>query len=137
MPGWAQFCLFVYAACFVEGLGSHIRDLVLYGFHAYDWAVWPWRVMWYSFLLIEPVAVWLALRARWAAAPLGIAIMAGDLPPNWYYNWSAIKADPGLFWAPVGLLPMSSFGLFVVITGVPLWRLLRQRAHGAGTPEPS
>ena len=121
--------------CFAEGTASHIRDLVVYNIHAYNGTAWFVRVIWYSVVLFEPIVIWLALRARPAAVPLGIAIMVGDVPPWWYYNWSAFKADPASYVTYQGLLPVTAFGLFVVIAGVPLWRLLRQRARGAMAPE--
>ena len=105
LPVAARVALTVYTIGFVEGAGSHVGDFASRG-------------MAHGF------------------GPAGPhAILALDLGSNWYYNWSAIHADPGLFWAPVGLLPMSSFGLFAAGAGVPLWRVLRRRAPRRATPD--
>jgi hypothetical protein len=135
LPAPGRAALAVYAIGFTEGAGSHVRDLAIRGVHAYDWAAWPWQVLYYSLVVWDSLAVYLALRARPAVVPLGVAIMAADLAADWHYSWSAIRADPGLFWAPVGLLPMSAFGLFVVVAGVPLWHLLRHRPLRRATPD--
>jgi hypothetical protein len=135
LPGWAQLALAVYAICFLEGAGSHVWDLTTRGIHAYDAVWWPSQALYFSLVALDAIAVHLALRAHPAVVPLGVAIMASDLNSNWHYNWSAIRADPALFWAPVGLLPMSLFGLFVAALGVPLWRVLRRRDAGQATPD--
>ena len=127
LPTGAKAALAVYAAGFLEGAGSHVRDLATRGVHAYDWASWPAQALYYTLVVWDLLAVYLALRARAAVVPLGVAIMALDLGSNWYYNWPGIRADPGQFWAPVGLLPMTSFGVFVAVAAVPLWRVLRRQ----------
>jgi hypothetical protein len=135
LPVWARWALAVYVIGFVEGTGSHLLDLATRGVHAYDRAVWPTQVLWYSLVVLDALVVWLALLARPAVVPSGVAIMAADLVANWNFNWSAIRADPGLFWAPVGLLPMSLFGVFVMVAGMPLWRLLRHWEPWEATPD--
>lgn len=127
LPAGAKAALAVYAAGFLEGAGSHVRDLATRGVHAYDWASWPAQALYYTLVVWDLLAVYLALRARAAVVPLAVAIMVLDLSSNWYYDWPGIRADPGSFWAPVGLLPMSVFGLFVAAAPVPLWRVLRRR----------
>ena len=127
LPVWGRVVLAGYAIGFTEGVAAHVRDLLAGGIHAYD-AVWaPARTLYYSLVVLDAVAVTLTVRARAAVVPTGVVIMAADLAANWWYNWSAIRADPGSFWAPVGLLPMSLFGVFVVSAGLPLRRLLRSR----------
>ena len=135
MPPAAKVALSVYAIGFLEGAGSHLRDLAIGGAHAYDRFWWPAQVLYYTLLVWDSLAVHLALRAHPAVVPLGVAIMAADLTSNWHYSWSAIRADPGLFWAPVGLLPMSAFGLFVAAAAVPLWRVLRRRRRPTATAQ--
>ena len=135
LPRWVQPALAVYAIGFLEGAGSHAWDLATRGAHAYDAVWWPSQALYYTLVVWDSLAVYLALRAHPAVVPLGVAIMAADLSSNWHYNWSAIRADPGLFWAPVGLLPMSLFGLFVAGAGVPLWRVLRRRESWRATPD--
>lgn len=134
LPRWGQMALAAYVIGFAEGACAHLGDFVSRGFvHTYDRVWWPSQVLYYTLVVWDSLAIWLALRARAAVAPLGVATMALDLTANWYNNWSAIRADPGLFWAPVGLLPMSLFGLVVAVAAVPLWRLLRRRKTGRAT----
>jgi hypothetical protein len=135
LPAGARVALAVYAICFLEGAGSHVLQIAGGGVHTYDWVWWPSQVLYYTLVVWDSLAVYLALRAQAAVVPLGVAIMVLDLGSNWHYNWSSIRADPGLFWAPVGLLPMSSFGLFVVAAGMPLWRVLRRRRATEATPD--
>ena len=132
LPGWANLALAVYAIGFLEGTGSHVRDILADGAHAYEWAASPVRAFYYVLVVLDPLAVYLAFRARAAVAPLGVAIMAADLSANWYYNWDGIRADPARV---LYLTPMSLFGLFVALTGVPVWRVLRRRASGGGAPD--
>ncbi|MEY9934865.1 hypothetical protein ABH926_009536 [Catenulispora sp. GP43] len=135
LPTAARVVLAVYAIGFLEGAGSHVLQIAGGGVHTYDWVWWPSQVLYYTLVVWDSLAVYLALRAHPAVVPLGVAIMVLDLGSNWHYNWSAIRADPCLFWSPVGLLPMSSFGLFVAAAGVPLWRVLRGREVGSATPD--
>lgn len=135
LPTWAKAALAGYAAGFLEGAGSHVAQIAGGGVHTYDGVRWPSQVLYYSLVVWDSLAVCLALRARPAVVPLGVAIMTLDLTSNWYYNGPAIRADPGLFWAPVGLLPMSLFGLFVAVAAVPLWRVVRRRASVRSTPD--
>jgi hypothetical protein len=51
---------------------------------------------------------------------------------NWNTNWRGILAHPANIWH---LVPMSLFGLFVVVAGVPLWRLLRRWGPRRATPD--
>lgn len=136
LPVAARVALTVYTIGFVEGAGSHVGDFASRGMaHTYDGVWWPSRVLYYTLVAWDLLVVYLAVRAHPAVVPAGVTILALDLGSNWYYNWSAIHADPGLFWAPVGLLPMSSFGLFAAGAGVPLWRVLRRRAPRRATPD--
>jgi hypothetical protein len=135
LPAGAKAALAVYAIGFLEGAGSHVQQIAGGGVHTYDRVWWPSQVLYYTLVVWDLLAAYLALRARAVVVPLGVAIMVLDLTSNWHYNWSAIRADPGLFWAPVGLLPMSFFGLFVAAAGVPLWRVLRRREPGGVTSD--
>lgn len=135
LPTGAKAALAVYAIGFLEGAGSHVLQIAAGGIHTYDRVWWPSQVLYYTLVVWDGLAVFLALRARAAVVPLGVTIMAADLTSNWHYTWSAIRADPGLFWAPVGLLPMSAFGLFVAAAAWPLWRVLRRCERRPATPD--
>lgn len=135
LPTGAKVALAVYAIGFLEGAGSHVLQIAGGGIHTYDHVWWPSQVLYYTLVVWDGLAVVLALRARAAVVPFGVAIMTADLISNWYCNWSAIRADPGSFWAPVGLLPISVFGLFVVAAAVPLWLVLRRWESRRATPD--
>ncbi|WP_194897677.1 hypothetical protein [Catenulispora pinisilvae] len=132
MPRWVQVALAVYAIGFLEGAGSHVWDLATRGNHAYDLVAWPVQVLYYSLVVLDSLAVYLALRAHPAVVPLGVAIMAADLPANWHYNWAGVVAHRSHI---LYLTPMSLFGLFVAGAGVPLWRVLRRREFWRATPD--
>ncbi|MER7988775.1 hypothetical protein ABTY53_24740 [Streptomyces noursei] len=51
---------------------------------------------------------------------MAAVVMTLDVVANWYVNWPLLVADPTWWWRPVGLLPITLFGLFVVATAVPL-----------------
>ncbi|MBS2537655.1 hypothetical protein KGQ20_33380 [Catenulispora sp. NF23] len=132
LPRWVQLALAVYAIGFLEGAGSHVQQIVSAGVHAYDAVWWPSQALYYTLVVWDSLAVYLALRAHRAVVPLGVAIMAADLPANWHYNWAAVVAHPVHV---LYLTPMSLFGLFVAGAGVPLWRVLRRRESWRATPD--
>jgi hypothetical protein len=49
------------------------------GVHTYDAVWWPSQVLYYTLVVWDALAVLLALRARPAVVPLGVAIMVADL----------------------------------------------------------
>ncbi|MEY9863958.1 hypothetical protein ABH935_009612 [Catenulispora sp. GAS73] len=132
LPTAAKTALAVYAIGFLEGAASHVQDLVAGGVDAYDWVSGPVQVLFYSLVVLDSLAVYLAVRAHPAVVPFGVAIMAADLPANWHYNWAGVTAHPAHI---LYLTPMSLFGLFVAAAAVPLWQVLRRRAPWRATPD--
>lgn len=135
LPPWARIVLGVYAVGFLEGVGAHLKDLATHGLHAYAGLSPVVRALFFSLVFLDAAAATLALRAHPAVVPFGAAIMVADLAANWWVNARAVAADPGLFWAPVGLLPTTLFGVFVVSAGFPLWRLLSSRRPALAAPQ--
>ena len=115
----------VYAGGFLEGTCAHVLDLVRGGLHTYA-AFGPLalRVFFVALVVLDPLAAVLALRAR----PLGIrlagVVMTLDVLANWYVNWPWVKEDPAALLHPVGLLPITLFGAFVLASALPLLRAL-------------
>jgi hypothetical protein len=64
-------------------------------------------------LLVRPAGIWLAA-----------AVMVADMAANWFVHWSATPEYRSRFLPAVGLLPITLFGLFVLISFIPLRRSL-------------
>jgi hypothetical protein len=113
----------VYAGGFLEGTCAHVLDLVSGGLHAYaGFGPLPLQVFFVALVVLDPLVAVLALRAR----PLGIrlagVVMPLDVLANWYVNWPWVKDDPAGLLRPVGLLPITLFGAFVLASLLPLLR---------------
>jgi hypothetical protein len=117
----------VYVVGFVEGTCVHAYDVLAGGLHAY--ASWPLvsQVLFHVLLGLDLLAAVLVLRRRPAGPVLAAVIMAADLTANWWGNWDRLVRHPLDYLQPVGLLPMTLFGLFVFATAVPLRREFRSR----------
>ncbi|MFE7889651.1 hypothetical protein [Streptomyces sp. NPDC057412] len=125
-PRWARWVVAIYVVGFVEGTGSHAYDVVRGGLHAYrDWPL-PSQLLFHSLLVLDLLAAVLVVLAHPTGPPLGAAIMAADLTANWSANWAGVLNDPLSYVSPVGLTPITLFGIFVLTTALPLHRTLRQ-----------
>jgi hypothetical protein len=51
--------------------------------------------------------------------------MVLDVIANWIVNWPQLQENPAWLLRPVGLLPITLFGLFVIATLVPLLRAMK------------
>lgn len=116
----------MYVAGFLEGTGAHLLDLVRGGIHAYaGFGPAPLQAFSVALVALDPLAAVLVARAR----PLGVRLAAGvmtlDVLANWAVNWPRLQRNPGTLLQPVGLLPITLFGLFVVGCAPPLLRSLR------------
>ncbi|MGW2254721.1 hypothetical protein ACWCXH_31680 [Kitasatospora sp. NPDC001660] len=135
-PRWVRWVAAVYVIGFVEGSAVHAYDVIVGGLHAYrDWPL-PSQLLFHALLVLDPLAaVWVA-RARPAGPVLGAAVMAADLTANWWENWDGLMRHPLDYLQPVGLLPMTFFGLLVLATAAPLRRSFRRvgRPHGVHRP---
>ncbi len=126
MPQWARWVLAVYLIGFVQGTGVHIRDLVRGGIHAYSAVPQVWiQVFFVSLVVLDPLVVVLAAFVRRAGIWLAGAVMMVDVAANWIANWPALQEDPTRLLRPVGLLPITLFAVLVLVTALPLLRVIR------------
>ncbi|WP_369368224.1 hypothetical protein AB5L52_40615 [Streptomyces sp. CG4] len=128
LPVWARRTLVVYVGGFLEGTCAHGLDLARGGLHAYAaFAPVPLQVFFVALVVLDPLVAVLAARMR----PVGIrsagVVMTLDVLANWYVNWPWVTQDPVALLRPVGLLPISVFGVFVLVTLRPLLRTLDGR----------
>lgn len=80
-----------------------------------------------SLVLLDPLVVVLAGFARREGVWLAAAVMVADITANWIGDWSWLRADPARLLRPAGLLPITVFGVFVLISAGPLFRVMRRR----------
>lgn len=130
-PVWVRCVAGVYVIGFLEGAGAHAYFLATGGLHAYGYAPMPVQLLFHALLLLDPLVALLLVRAHPSGALLAAAVMVLDLAGNWDGAWHAVVADPVAHLRPVGLLPMTVFGIFVVFTALPLRRELAN-ARSAG-----
>jgi hypothetical protein len=115
--------LAVYLIGFLEGAGAHVLDLVGGGIHVYaSFAPVPLQVLFVSLAVLDPLVVVLVGLVRLAGVRLACGVMVLDVIANWIVNWPRLEANPAWLLRPVGLLPITLFGLFVVASSVPLIR---------------
>ncbi|MGW1745187.1 hypothetical protein ACWCRD_06140 [Streptomyces sp. NPDC002092] len=120
----------VYVIGFLEGTGAHAYFLATGGLHTFGYAPLPVQLLLHALLLLDPLVALLIVRAHPSGPLLAAAVMVLDLAGNWDVAWHAVLADPVAFLRPVGLLPMTVFGMFVVFSALPL----RQALANAGAP---
>lgn len=134
LPRRARLVLVLYAGGFLEGACSHAADLVRGGLHAYAaFGPVPLQVFFVALVVLDPLAVLLTLRARPSGIRLAAAVVTLDVLANWYVNWPWVKADPARLLHPVGLLPITLFGVFVLASAPALPRALDGRGAAAAT----
>ncbi len=116
----------MYLIGFAQGTGAHIRDLVRGGLHAYSAFPQAWiQVFFVSLVLLDPLVAVLAGFVRRAGIWLAASVMAVDIAANWIVNWPSLREDPVRLLRPVGLLPITLFGVFVLVTAMPLLRVMK------------
>jgi hypothetical protein len=126
LPGWARWVLAVYLIGFGQGTGAHIGDLVRGGIHAYSLFPQAWiQVFFVSLVVLDPLVVVLAGLVRREGIWLAAGVMVLDVAANWTGNWPSLHEDPARLLRPVGLLPITLFGVFVVVTALPLLRVMK------------
>jgi len=82
-------------------------------------------VFFVSLVVLDPLVVVLAAFVRRAGIWLAAAVMTVDVAANWIANWPALQEDPAWLPRPVGLLPITLFGVLVLVTALPLPRVIR------------
>lgn len=123
LPRWARWTLVVYLTGFAEGTCAHISDLVRGGIHAY--AAFPHtsiRAYFLSLVVLDPLVAVLVGVVRRSGIWLGSVVITLDVAANWISNWPSVNADPARLLQPVGLTPITLFGLFVLASCIPLLR---------------
>ncbi|UQI46176.1 hypothetical protein M1P56_18450 [Streptomyces sp. HU2014] len=125
-PPWARRALAVYLIGFLEGAAAHCLDLIRGGIHVYaSFAPVPLQALFVSLVVLDPLVVVLVGHVRPEGVRLASGVMALDVIANWIVNWPRLEEDPAWLLRPVGLLPITLFGLFVIASSA--------RLHGAMT----
>ncbi|MER5756107.1 hypothetical protein [Streptomyces sp. NPDC002088] len=113
----------MYLIGFLEGTCAHLRDLARGGVHAYaSFPQVPLRVFFFGLVVLDPLTAVLVGLLRREGVWLAGTVMVMDACANWVGNWQWVQDDPAGLLHPVGLLPITLFGLFVVAFSVPLHR---------------
>ncbi|MFE9559372.1 hypothetical protein ACFYMW_40575 [Streptomyces sp. NPDC006692] len=116
----------MYLIGFLEGAAAHSLDLVGGGIHVYaSFAPVPLQVLFVSLVVLDPVVVVLVGRIRPVGVRLASGVMALDTMANWIVNWPQLQENPAWLLRPIGLLPITLFGLFVMATSIPLLRAMK------------
>ncbi|MFD8544438.1 hypothetical protein [Streptomyces sp. NPDC059649] len=137
-PVWVRCAAVVYVIGFLEGTGAHGYFLATGGLHAYSYAPISVQLLFHLLLLLDPLVALLIIRARPGGPLLAAVVMVADLLGNWSVAWNTVMTHPTAFLRPVGLLPMTLFGIFVWLTALPLRRALTPGGDDeAGLPTPS
>ncbi|MGW3493219.1 hypothetical protein [Streptomyces sp. NPDC001020] len=123
-PSWVRWVAAAYVIGFLEGTGAHAYFLATDGLHTYNYASTPVQFLFHGLLLLDPLVALLIILRRHQGPPLAAVVMVADLIGNWATVGSAVWAHPVAFLRPVGLLPMTVFGIFVQLTSRPLRRAL-------------
>ncbi|MFF7753301.1 hypothetical protein ACFZCP_29625 [Streptomyces sp. NPDC007971] len=97
------------------------------GLSAYSYAPVLVQLLFHALLLLDPLVAALIVSARPCGPLLAAGVMLSDMLGNWSVAWSAVMAHPITFLRPVGLLPITLFGIFVLLTALPLRRALAKR----------
>jgi len=126
LPGWVRWVLAVYLIGFAQGTGAHVRDLVRGGIHAYSLFPQAWiQVFFVCLVVLDPLVVVLAGFVRREGIWLAAGVMVLDVAANWTGNWPALHEDAARLLRPVGLLPITLFGVFVLVSALPLLRVMK------------
>ncbi|EST19934.1 hypothetical protein M878_40905 [Streptomyces roseochromogenus subsp. oscitans DS 12.976] len=126
----------VYAGGFLEGAGSHVLDLVRGGLHAYAaFGPVPLQVFFVALVVLDPLVAVLTLWMRPSGVRAAGVLMTLDVLANWYVNRSWVQEDPAALLRPVGLLPITVFGAFVLATLRPLLHALNGRDPRCATAD--
>jgi len=123
-PPWARWVLAGYLIGFTDGFGAHLLALARYGIDAYSsFPQVPQRVFLASLVVLDPLVVVLVAFVRRAGIGLAGAVMAADVAANLTGNWPRIQRDPAGLLLSVNMLGILLFGLFVLVTVIPLLRI--------------
>jgi hypothetical protein len=107
----------LWVAGFLVGTTTHIVDLALGGADVYAGYPAGARLFWLSLTVLDPLTLVLVLLRTRAGIVLGAAVMIADVSVN-----LTVAATVGGF-GPFGLVNQAVFGVFVLATAYPLWRV--------------
>ena len=128
LPLWARWVLAGYLIGFADGTGVHIRDLARGGIHVYAaWGPVPVQVFLVGLVVLDPLVFVLVALARPAGVWLACAVLVLDNVANWIGNWPGLRSDPLLLVKQPGLLPITAFTVFVLVTAPLLPAAMRDR----------
>ncbi|WP_433453627.1 hypothetical protein ACQPXS_35835 [Streptomyces sp. CA-142005] len=122
LPLWARWVLAAYVVGLLEGTCAHLLDLTRGGIHAYASYPLVSQVLFIGMVFLDPLAAVLVGLLRKEGIWLAGAVMVFDVCANWFGNWSWVRNHPVRLVHPVGLLPITAFGLFVVVFLIPMLR---------------
>ncbi|NUR57434.1 MAG: hypothetical protein HOV87_01785 [Catenulispora sp.] len=122
LPRHARWVAAVYVAGFAEGTCAHAYFLLAGGVHAYSGDPILIQVLFHAVLVLDALAVALMIRLSPAGPALAAAVMLADATANWWVLAPDVMRHPLHYLVPVGLLPITAFGVFVVVTALPLRR---------------
>ncbi|MGY5014804.1 hypothetical protein ACWCY6_43255 [Streptomyces sp. 900105755] len=123
-PVWIRCTVAVYVVGFLEGTAAHGYLLATGGLNAYDYAPVLVQLLFHVLLLLDPLVALAIIRAHPAGPLFAAMVMLADVLGNWSVAWSAIMTHPTAFLRPTGLLPITLFAIFVLLTALPLRRAL-------------
>ena len=63
---------------------------------------------------------------------LAAGVMALDVTANWIGNWPSLHEDPARLLLPVGLAPITLFGVFVLVTALPMLHVMKTGGQDHG-----
>jgi hypothetical protein len=125
----------VYVIGFLVGTRTHVLDVTRDGIHAY--AMFPQvslQVFFVSLVILDPLAIVLVGLVRREGIWLAGAVMMLDVCGNWWGNWHWLRDDPSQL---LRLLPLTLFGVFVVVSALPLYGAVAGTADRSETALPS
>lgn len=91
-----------------------------------DWARLPRWARW-GLVVLDPLVLVLVGLARPAGVWVACAVLLLDNAANWIANWPGLRDDPLRLAEPAGLLPITAFSLFVLVTAPLLLATMRDR----------
>ena len=112
----------MYLIGFADGTADHVRWMTHGGIHAYapSYPQVAIQVFFVSLVVLDPLAVALVAFVRRVGIGLAAAVMALDVAANWIGNWARIRHD----WVPNVPWLITLFGVFVLVTALPLLRVM-------------
>lgn len=126
LPRHARWIAAAYVAGFAEGTCVHAYYLLTGGLHAYSGDPVLVQAVFHAVLVLDALAVALIVRANPSGPLLAAAVMIVDAGANWWVLGPDVMRHPLHYLVPIGLLPITVFGVFVLGTALPLRRVMSE-----------